>query len=206
MQLFDNFNNIPEDYIPDNMHPPKCPSVELFLIDSNVDPIYRKCRLVGYAWDYGESVNIEIKHQIHLTLQENAIYTFEDVDPTESTVGEVGQRYYNLYNLTSFVCESAFEGVYTWQRDENLTFFSNEPIEIDVPINMTGKSTIVELLNFRRELIDEKEFAGQNTINWVLTHEESAKYLGGIYYMNIYIVEEGQETLSNSYEIVIRGK
>ena len=95
MQMFYNFENRPKDYIPNNMFP--TPVIKMLSInDDTVRPIYRDCKLVGYEWNWGDKVSIEIKNQIKLSIPQNAIYTFEDIDPTSETEGVIGQKYYNF--------------------------------------------------------------------------------------------------------------
>lgn len=57
MEIFEKFDNIPDDYVPNNLNcyiekkPEKVYSIEVYNI---------KDKLFGYSWQYGDSVNINI--------------------------------------------------------------------------------------------------------------------------------------------------
>lgn len=57
MEIFEKFDNIPDDYVPNNLNcyiekkPEKVYSIEVYNF---------KDKLLGYSWQYGDSVNIHI--------------------------------------------------------------------------------------------------------------------------------------------------
>ena len=57
MEIFEKFDNIPDDYVPNNLNcyiekkPEKVYSIEVYNL---------KDKLLGYSWQYGDSVNIHI--------------------------------------------------------------------------------------------------------------------------------------------------
>lgn len=160
MQMFDNFENQPADYIPNNMFPK--PVIQWLSVNNDtVRPIYRKCKMVGYEWNWGDKVSIEIKNQIKINIPQYAIYTYEDVNPTEQTEGFVGQKYYNFYDLSSWTLTAILDNVdgthkYIWEKDDKLTFPTIGIETIEVPIRLKeGEQVVVQLFNFRKEIIKD---------------------------------------------------
>lgn len=215
MQLFDNFENQPSTYIPNNMFP--MPVVTWLNVNNDtIRPIYRKCKLVGYEWNWGDSISLTIKNQIKINIPEYAIYTYEDEDPTRETEGTfVGQKYYNLYKLTSYTLSMILDQLdgsheYIWEKDEKLTFPSIGVETLDVPIPLKeGEQIVVQLFNFRKERIRDDVYY-EPEINWTLTPEESLQLVPGIYFLNVHLetMEEEVSTslrLTNEYEIVVKG-
>ena len=219
MQMFDNFENQPKDYIPNNMFP--MPIVQWLEVNNDtVRPIYRNCKLVGYEWNWGDKVSITIKNQIKINIPEYAIYTYEDVDPTEETVGTfVGQKYYNLHNLTSYTLSMILDKQdgsydYIWDKDERLTFPNIGTETLEVPISLgLGEQIVVQLFNFRKEKIEDWVYY-EPEFTWELSPEESLKLPAGIYFLNVHLetrLAEEEEMVStnlrltNAYEIVVKG-
>lgn len=218
MQMFFNFDNQPKDYIPNNMFPIR--PIRFVSINSDtVKPIFRGCKMVGYEWNWGDNISIEIKNQIHINIPPNSIYTYEDVDPTTSTVGEVvGQCYYNLASLKSFHLTSIKENqgiyYYIWEQDKDFTYAESGGIALDVLIPLKeGEQIVVQLFNFRKEKIRDDIYY-EPEITWTLTPEESLKIVPGIYFLNVHLEtmekEEDQDVstalrLANNYEIVVKG-
>lgn len=219
MQMFYNFDNQSPDYIPNNMFP--MPIVQWLSVNNDtVRPIYRKCKLVGYEWNWGDSISLTIKNQIKINIPEYAIYTYEDVDPTEDTVGTfVGQKYYNLHKLTSYTLSLILDKQdgsheYIWDKDKNLTFpnIGTQTLEVPIPLE-EGEQIVVQLFNFRKEKIKDWIYY-EPTFNWELLPEESLLLVPGIYFLNIHVetrvTEQDEEystdlRLTNAYEIVVKG-
>jgi hypothetical protein len=193
---------------------PKRPVIEVCLTDETARPIYRKHKLVGYEWNWGDKISIDIKNQIHICIPVDSIYTYEDVDPTSETEGFIGQKYYNLSALKSFTLSSIIPDAFVWVQDEHFTYINNEGIGLDIPVSLKdGEQIIVQFFNFRKELMFEKAYTESEAV-FELSPEESKKIVPGIYYMNIYLdtyegTEEEQITtdirLTNAYEIVVKG-
>ena len=216
MQMFDNFDNQSPDYIPNNMFP-KIPVRAICLDNDTIKPIYRNCKLVGYEWDWGDKVKMEIKNQIRICIPTDSIYTYNNEDPTTETGGIIGQKYYNLSALKSFTLQSIVSGDFIWVQDDEFTFIDNQGIGLEVPILLKeDEQVVVQLFNFRKEMIRCDIFYVPD-FTWSLTPEESLKLVPGIYYMNIHLetMKEDPEDpekkistnlrLTNAYEIVVKG-
>lgn len=220
MQLFDNFVNQPPNYVPNNMFPP-IPVRSITVDEDTLHPIMDDCHLKGYWWNWGDNISLEIKNQITINLPQYAIYTFEDEDPTSDTEGFVGQAYYNLHDLTSFMCtyidedDETGEKMYVWTKDAKFTYPSYGASTLTVPIALKeGEQIVVQLFNFRKEMIKEDIYYTSD-FKWELTPDQSLKMVPGIYFLNIHLEtleNPGEDDwkskllrLTNSYELWVKG-
>ena len=110
MQLFDNFDNIPQNYIPNNMFP-RIPEIMVALDNDTVKPIFRDCRLVGYKWNWGDVVKLPIKNEIHIKVPNGSLTTdTAGEEPTKQTVGDfIGQKFYNFKDFRSWTLKEVLE-------------------------------------------------------------------------------------------------
>ena len=217
MQMFDNFENKPSNYIPNNMFLP----IPEKWIEVNTDTVHKKMKcgkVIGYWWNWGDSISLTIKNQITIHLPFGAITG--DVDPEPTTEGYfLGQKYYNLVDLTSwtltYISEEDGIMVYSWEKDNRLTYptIGVEDLDVEIPLK-EGQQIVVQLFNFRKEKIKDTIFYEQSNV-WELTPDESLLLVPGIYYLNIHLdtmeePEEGEKVsvdldLTNSYEIEVKG-
>ena len=61
MQMFDNFEHLPPNYIPNNMFPP-IPYVMTEVDNKTVHKVFKDGKHVGYWWNWGDVVQIPIKN------------------------------------------------------------------------------------------------------------------------------------------------
>lgn len=216
--MFKGFYMEPPWYIPDNMHKKPIPAKTISLVDNNLDVILDKNgNKKGYSWNYGETVSIPISVDIPIRIELNAYYTYEvGEQPTFSTVGVLGQKFYNLSDVKSWVLTSYVPDnkSFIWTEEPRLTFPENGAKKVYVRPNMTNKYILVELIDFRGEQIFERLFEEKNQVEWTLSQDESLNLHRGIYDLYIYVGttynEDGTardneyKKLTHRYEIVVR--
>ena len=219
MQLFDNFDIQPPDYIPNNMFP-RIPEILEFINEETVHPRFNGEKLIGYWWRWGDDVSLDIINQICVGLPAGAMISWEEGEyPDEHTAGDFpGQKYYNFVDLASWTFDSIVDDdqdpengvLYVWVKDPQLVSVKNGVERINVPVPLAdGEQIVVQIFNFRKELINEWAYSEQRC-TWRLTPEESKQLIPGIYYLNIYLetpYEEIQSDLrtTNCYEIYVKG-
>lgn len=216
-QMFESFNHIPFGYIPDNMHkPPKMPGHKELVLD-NLDAILDKeGKKKGYSWNYGETVSIPITVNIPVRVETDAYLTDEiGVKPDITTQGYVGQKFYNLRDVKSYVMRSYVPAnqSYMWMEEPRFTFPEAGPKLVMITPDMTDKYILCEFMNFRGEQMFEQSYQEVNECNFVIDHDLSLALLRGIYELNIYVGDNYDEyttdgtemkKLTKRYEIVIR--
>ena len=210
--MFDNFENQPSDYIPNNMfRPPIIRRVELN--DDSIHPIYRRGRLFAYWWNWGDDISLEVKNNLTIYLPDEAIVSnTPGFEPSTDTEGDFsGQKYYNLVDLTSFTLSAIIDSdpkTYIWEKDAKFTYQSigKTAIEVELP-KKENEQFVVQLLDFRNEKVKEDIFT-DIPFTWTITPEESLKIHQGIYTLNIHSEIRVDDTstrlrLRNSYPIFV---
>lgn len=230
MQLFDNFDNIPQNYIPNNMFP-RIPEIMVALDNDTVKPLFRDGRQVGYKWNWGDVIKLPIKNEIHIKVPNGSLTTnTPDEVPTTETVGDfIGQKFYNFKDFRSWTLkeileeeiqpyyegeeqETTGEVVYTyvWEEDPMFTYSKNIGQDYTLPLPWNEHDQIVvQLFNFRKECIREDIYYEPDIV-WELTPDESLKIVAGIYFLNVHIENRFEDIssylrLTNAYEIVVQG-
>jgi hypothetical protein len=166
--------------------------------------------LEGYYWYYGNVLNLEFNITGELTVENDAIiFKLGNQTPTETTVGYVGQRAYNIIDLKSWTCQSFTNGVYTWLEDEEFTYpeFEGESIYLDAAEYLRGKEVKLSIYNFRREVIAEKYLKAAPTIIFCIDPKLSEKLVRGLYYCSLEIFgEDIKETLfdANDCKLLVK--
>lgn len=163
----------------------------------------------GFQWKAGNSVSIKIDYRYPIGVPEQSIISYTKGEhPTLDTHGDfIGQRFYNLVDVKSWELVSYLpnDDDYLWNEDKNLVYQVNSDCKFDVEPDMEGKQVRVTLCNFRREVIKEDVFEGQNQFYWTLSPEQSKDIKQGIYYLYTYTEtsDGAQQTLDRVYEIHI---
>ena len=193
MGMFLNYQNIAENYTPNNL----CKMFPTKIVSSKLNPIEAskpfeeyniKGELEGYFWRYGETLNLEFNIDGEIVVESDAIIiSGEDVSPTTSTVGEVGQRLYNITTLKSYTCLAAVDGSYLWKEDDEFTY----PINGDKSVYLSAESYLqdktikITLFNFRLEPIHSVSFAGTPKAVLVIDKSLSEQLVKGVYYCSV---------------------
>lgn len=112
MGLFENYENIPSSYIPNNMCPPrKAPCIpKAPLVQYNA-----KGEFVGYTWAYGDEVNLEFRITGDIEYDDSS----DEVGFYETVEDYLEGKYCKL-TLFNFRGEAIWAG---WQNASSKTLF-----------------------------------------------------------------------------------
>ena len=183
MGIFDNYENLNPDYIPDNSSEKpsderKCLNEKLPRKAFNV-----KGNFVGYRWNYGDTFDLTFTVNKQIAVYSNSIvYDVSGESPSITTVGKIGQQAYNIVDIKSWTCVGTSEGVYIWVEDECVSYPVDGDRYIDFVPNMKDKTLKVELYNFRWESIKTFTQIGQNEIVVSVDKYLSEELKPGVYY------------------------
>ncbi len=202
MGMFLNYQNIADNYIPNNLinaFPLKVRDSKLSPTDASkpYEEYNTKGELDGYFWRYGDTLNLEFDLDGEITLEGDAIVvSSKGVCPTTYTVGKIGQRFYNVADLTSFTCVSSLGGKYLWEKDKTFTYPSGaeRTVYVSAEDYLADKNVEVTIYNFRLEPIYNKFFKGATTITLPIDVELSAKLVKGIYYCSLRVFSNTMST------------
>lgn len=198
MGMFLNYQNLADNYIPNNL-------INAFprrMSDSKLDPLdaskpfeeyNTKGELIGYFWRYGETLNLEFNIDGEITLENDAlIFKTRGQTPNEKTMGKVGQRLYNIIDLRSWTCVAKTNGRYLWNEDEQFTYplRSNRSVYLSAEDYLKDKEVEVTLYNFRMEPICKKVFPGRPTVIFGIDKELSQHLVKGIYYCSVAVFND----------------
>ncbi len=188
MGMFDNYENIADNYIPSNIKPPR-PICENKLEPCTPKKPYEeynaKNELIGYWWYYGDTINLDFHITGNIVVEDDAlIYTAINDGPTNQTKGILNQKAYNITDFKSWTLTSITSDDYIWTLDE--TFNNPEEglrnIYISAEDFIKDKQITFTLYNFRWEEIDTKLYDGSTDINYIIDDELSKKLVKGVYY------------------------
>ena len=103
MGMFSNYEDLSQDYVPNNLKPIQPPKPFNCVQMQSCEPIkpyeeYNdKGELIGYWWYCGNTVTFEFNIVGEITIESDSIiYKLENEAPTSSTIGRVGQKAYNI--------------------------------------------------------------------------------------------------------------
>jgi len=104
MSMFDKYDNIDPNYIPNNTTPQQKP--EVVIVDKEPFIAYNiKGNPIGLSWTHGAEFELPYTVKRTITVKEDAIiYNNVDECPTVDTVGIVGQKAYNTAECISWTC------------------------------------------------------------------------------------------------------
>ena len=198
MGMFLNYQNIADNYVPNNLinaFPLKVKDSKLNPIDSSkpYEEYNVQGELEGYFWRYGDTLNLEFNLDGEITLEGDAIVTSSTgVYPTTNTVGKIGQRFYNVNDFVSFTCVSSMGGRYLWEKDTVFTYPSGAERTVYVSASdyLKDKQIEVTIYNFRLEPICKKLYGGSTTIVFQIDKELSDIMVKGIYYCSVRVVSD----------------
>lgn len=196
MTMFDTYDNLSDNYRPGNFNPvcpkPNNPCLKPLKPTRPYEEYNALGELVGYWWNWGDTINLDFNITGTIVVEDNAlIYSAVGECPSPITIGEIGQKAYNVVDLKSWTCTAIDDTqetiAFIWTLDEE---FDN-PEEGDRNIYttvaefMADKYVSVQIFNFRMEQIAIKTFNGAQQIVFPIDKELSEKMVKGIYYCRL---------------------
>lgn len=196
MNMFTNYNNIPENYVPNNL---VC-SLPVGKSYTKLDPIQAskpyeeydaKGELIGYFWRYGETLNLEFNIDGEITVEDDAIVLTSAGQTPDNITGKILQKAYNVVDKKSWTCTSVINNISTWTEDEIFTYAENgESVYIPAEDFLKDKKVDVTIYNFRMEPIQTYIFEGTSKIVAEINSEISLKLVKGIYYCSLTVFND----------------
>lgn len=206
--MFDEYINLDPNYIPNNITKEKIVPRQYYErdayglinnIDNNVELYHRyKEEQDGKAFSYGQDIIFDFEVDDIAYVEANAIVTYEDgEEPTESTYGEFGQRFYNIKDLKVWRCLSRGQTIYKWEQDKcfSIPMYGAQKVFLD-PIEGDIECVVFDRLG---EIVFKKNINGDiRTI--VIRAEEIKNVVPGLYEF-MFFYDGG---FRSSYNILIK--
>ena len=195
MGMFDNYENIPSDYVPNNMYPHIIPET----LSIETDNVELETNLAGkqnYVWDFGNSFVLKFDTKVNISVEDDAII-FDEIGeyPTDETEGVIGQKAYNTrdikaWQLTSITVEdNDNEDIYhyIWSELDDFVYTEGGK-DITLSMDLSDKTVNIVFLNWRNEEFYTEEIVPvDNLLIFDMTADKSLTFIKGIYYLHIMI-------------------
>ena len=204
--MFENYDKLNSDYIPDNSTP-KPFNRHLNIHKVLPTPMYDiKNRFVGYSWSSGEYFDFNISVDTTIIVDNDSIiYDNAGEKPDEFTIGgKEGQKAYNTADSKSWTFVGKSDNIYMWVEDREIIYPVNGDKHITLHTDMTNKFILVDIFNFRWEkMYSQQSEMNESNISISVNEELSKKLLSGVYYCTVKICSEGSALLRDKFAILI---
>lgn len=193
MSMFDNYNNLSKDYLPSNRR--KRNKLNIAEYDKPYEDYDEDGNLVGYHWNYGDTLNLQVELSGEITIPDNSItYTQTGEFPTENTIGYIDQKAYNLVDLVSWTCIFIDDNKYTWKQDKEFSYSSEgKDVFFSIQDYIADKTIRVTIYNVKHEQVFNTNIPGNSTINIDINQFLSSKMTKGVYYLEIVICDQDND-------------
>ena len=206
MGMFDKYDNLNPDFIPDNTSP--TPSTAFLTIDEMLPRPYRdiKGRLIGYTWNYGEHFKFSLStDDMIVILNDSIVYNNVGEKPNNFTVGErVGQQAYNTVDAKSWTYVGKSNELYIWVEDDELTYPTDGDRSIIIHSDMTDKHPQLNIYDFKwNSLFEVSSNDGESKVYLDINEKTSEQLKPGVYYCTLKIVGKDSCRLKHKMVLVI---
>lgn len=205
MGMFDNYDNLPLNYIPDNISQYPVNRYEI-LDTSTPTKLYSiKNNFIGYSWNYGDIFMFPVN--VNKVIKVNAdsiIYTEKGLEPDNETIGYAGQQAYNTVDNKSWTCIGNPSGLYVWVLDDEIIYPLNGTKEIEFQEDVTDKELIVEFYDFRWNLVKSFENFASPVVLCSIDENIYETMKSGIYYVLVKIKGIDTSKVKDKFMVMIR--
>lgn len=206
MSIFDNYDNLNPNYIPNNTS--LTPSNSFLTIDNTLPRPYYDIngRFIGYTWNYGECFKFSLSTDDTIViLNDSIVYNNADEKPNTYTVGKrIGQQAYNTIDAKSWTYVGETDNLFIWVEDEKLTYPTHGDKSIIIHSDMANKYAQLNIYDFRwNELFEVKSDVGNSKVFLDINKENSEKLKPGTYFCTLKIVGEKDCLLKHKLILII---
>jgi len=205
MGMFEKYDSLCSDYIPDNTSP-KTNTVYKELNENPPRVTYDiNNKFIGYSWNQGDT--FELKLSLDKTIKINGdsiVYKDRWEYPTTCTKAKcLGQKAYNLSTCQSWTFVGEYDGDYLWIEDDNIIYPSDGDMEVTFSEDMFGKTIIVTVFNFRWEPIHSFCADNSNSINCNFDFSVTDKFNKGIYNCIVKVCDSESSTVRDKFVLIV---
>lgn len=197
MNMFLNYQNVPDTYIPNNMRQCRRTGKSYTKLEPvNSSKPYEaydiKGNLIGYFWHQGETVNLEFNIDGEVTVESDAIILTTHGQIPDATQGALYQRAYNIVDLRSWTCTSIVGDNHIWSEDAEFLYdeTSTRSVYVSAADYLKDKYIDVTIYNFRHEPVHKFQFTGSPKVVANINTELSSKIKKGIYYCSLTVFND----------------
>lgn len=207
MNMFENYDNLSENYIPNNSYSEDI-NKEIKIDLSQPIKFYNiKNEFIGYSICQGETCNLPVNIIKEISVPCSSIIFNESGEgPDEKLEGVKFQKAYNTSDFISWTCKGKLDDNYIWEKDECLIYPEKGDKKITLSPKLENFMLEINIQNFRYESIETLTFENTLINNFNISEELSSSLLEGIYYISIKLKQENSVRNIESYLLHIRNK
>ena len=205
MDMFSSYDKLDPDHIPQNTSPEINNEYEILDTSPPRDEFNVKGEKVGISWTHGEIFDINLSASTKIYVAENALVFHEPEEiPDNYTEGVKGQQAYNTFLNLSWTCVGKRSDAYIWVQDDNIIYPTNGTKEIYMCPNMSDKSLLLQIYNFRGEEIYRLEKWGVNEITLKVDTYINEILKPSVYRYTLKIIGNESVEVVDDYKIIVK--
>jgi hypothetical protein len=196
---FNNYENIDINYIPNNSLITPIKKQKTIYKNIPYKEYDRKGRLRAYYWNYKDQFTLNIDFDKTYYVDEDAIvYTLNGEAPTKDTIGKIGQYCYNTADILCWQCIGIIDEQYLWKQKDSFIIPSYGTKKIFINPDFTNSVLEVNILNFRREVIDTILLTSLENIDYCIDEELANLLIPGLYFITLTLKDENELLVDDS--------
>ena len=205
MSMFDNYDKLSPNYIPNNSSSET--NNEYLSIEQTLPRVVYniKNNPIGLSWTYGERFELKFSAAKTIKVAENSlIYDISGAGPTNTTKGISSQQAYNTVDCKSWTCAGISGGFYIWVEDAEVEYLASGTKEITLIPDMQGKILELEIFNFRWDTIYNCKTEGKVEIALPVDDTIDNVLKPGTYYCIIKLKDETRTMIQDKTMLIVR--
>lgn len=208
MSMFDNYNQYPSDYIPNNRKEVTFEYIE-FQGENNYEERNILDEFLGYSVHYGDNVKIKVTINPSVYVEENAfIFVGKDSSPDNTLAGDIGKYAYNIDSLKCWKCLGADEeGKYIWKQQKKFTIPVNGEKEVTLNIfdNISDYTAKLYFVDFRGYSVVGFDCPADDTFEFSLTSDFYSRIKTDCYKVYLYVENNKTFRFISDFSFTILG-
>ena len=204
MSMFEKYDRLNEDYIPNNT-----------TVNTDINYIVHDDSLprtshnvygnrIGLTWVHGEEFDLILSAKKELLVAEDSIvYEKSGEVPTQLTKGLLGQQAFNTVDCKSWTCVGISSDMYIWIEDSYIITPSNGAKKIYMCPDMTNKTLLVTIYNHRWEELYSLEKLGKIEVSIHVGKELNEILKPGVYYCTIKVTSMESVEIVNKEMLIV---
>lgn len=205
MGMFDSYNNLNDNYIPNNIEPRCC---QTKILDSSIPKIIYNLNneFVGYQWHSGDIFDLILSVNKKILVSESSLILDNQGEiPNVLLPGKfIGQKAYNIVDCKSWTLMSIIDDGYIWEEDKLFTYCDDGDKEIELRPDMTDKYIEFNLYDFRYDKIySQVSDVGESSL--IINTDKPEFQKPGIFNGGLYIIEDNIKKLYLKFNLIIEG-
>lgn len=205
MSMFEKYDKLNPDYIPDNTSPRPMYTYET--LDESIPKVAYNAKgfPIGYEWTHGDEFQLTLSANRNINVAEDSIvYSTKGESPQYSTEGHIGQQAYNTIDCISWTCVGVSSGHYIWVKDDDFIYALQGTKNITLAPDMTDKSTTLIIYNFRWEPIYTLAKTGSADICFKVDKDINEQLKPGVYYSILKITSDNSSEVVDKQLLIVK--